>query len=700
MPTKLQRALSWLTSTGRTSAAQARTDMGVDTAISTAVAAEAAARNAAITAAVTGLLELKGVIDCSGNPNYPAAEKGDGYKVSVAGKIGGASGVNVQIGDMVIALADTIGGTQAGVGANWFITQANLVPGTDFLVPASNLSEVASPATAFANIKQPATDTTTGVVELATPTEVITGNDSARAVTPLGDKAALDAKVDPVANSRGPRQGIRIRSAGTYADMGAGVTGDITLHAVFRVPTDAASISANGYASVCGVSQTSDSTDGSGGLRILFNVNLGSFGLGTQVAGGGRLAMMDITPWAGRVVEVVAGRNGSIPFLYIDGQSQVLTETTYGGAPPIDFSEVDLSGSRYFNLGFRGASDYLLSDLFGATCYNYALTAAQVARLFATGAVDPADIWSGGNRRINTVTWGVTSDSGTVTITNNTSDGFDYSGNGTGAWSAISTASVSTKKGAKIRVRGTVEDMVGGGVVSCTLWPDVPVEWEVASANGDFDILIECPRTGDDIRFQFGVPVGSGQSGKLRNLVIETAGALVALDPQWEGLGSYWPDVSGNGNHATLGAGVESLMRRVPGAVASGFQSTLFGPPPIISIQMPAGASYTNGQVVAEVVGASQQNTSGIFLLTNSANGVRLVALANTPYYGDFSGTAVDVVAVATTGGYGLPFTLQFVTTAGVPKLQLVATQDVTMEVTNTVWVQHLGGSLPANLVK
>lgn len=69
----------------------------------------------------------KGVIDASTNPNYPAANAGDTYRISVAGKIGGAAGPNVEVGDLIVALTDgTAAGTQAAVGANWNITQANV----------------------------------------------------------------------------------------------------------------------------------------------------------------------------------------------------------------------------------------------------------------------------------------------------------------------------------------------------------------------------------------------------------------------------------------------------------------------------------------------------------------------------------------------------------------------------------------------
>lgn len=80
----------------------------------------------AVDTAVTGLLEFKGSQDCSGNPNYPAASKGDGYVVSVAGKIGGASGKSVDVGDWYIATADNAGGSEATVGTSWTVLEHNL----------------------------------------------------------------------------------------------------------------------------------------------------------------------------------------------------------------------------------------------------------------------------------------------------------------------------------------------------------------------------------------------------------------------------------------------------------------------------------------------------------------------------------------------------------------------------------------------
>lgn len=77
--------------------------------------------------AISGALTYQGALDCSASPNYPAGNKGDTYRVSVAGKVGGGSGVNVEVGDLLICLADgTASGNQATVGSSWEIAQANL----------------------------------------------------------------------------------------------------------------------------------------------------------------------------------------------------------------------------------------------------------------------------------------------------------------------------------------------------------------------------------------------------------------------------------------------------------------------------------------------------------------------------------------------------------------------------------------------
>ncbi len=129
-------------------------------------AATQAAVKAYIDAAVVGLLDFKGNTDASANPNYPAALKGDSYLVSVAGKIGGASGTVVAVGDMYVASADNAGGTQASVGVSWFVLEKNLAGA---LLAANDLSDLSSVSTARSNL---------GLGTLATQSGTFSGTSS------------------------------------------------------------------------------------------------------------------------------------------------------------------------------------------------------------------------------------------------------------------------------------------------------------------------------------------------------------------------------------------------------------------------------------------------------------------------------------------------------------------------------------------
>jgi len=84
-------------------------------------------------------LVYKGTIDCSTNPDYPTADAGWMYIASVAGKIGGASGTDVEVGDMIICNTDgTVSGNQATVGQYWNVIQKNIVGAVTG--PASSVS--------------------------------------------------------------------------------------------------------------------------------------------------------------------------------------------------------------------------------------------------------------------------------------------------------------------------------------------------------------------------------------------------------------------------------------------------------------------------------------------------------------------------------------------------------------------------------
>ena len=106
----------------------ADTDGTLATASDTRVATQTAVKTYVdLLFAANDAMVFKGVIDCTTSPNYPAADNGHTYRVSVAGKIGGAAGINVEVGDILLCAANgTASGNQATVGASWGVIQANL----------------------------------------------------------------------------------------------------------------------------------------------------------------------------------------------------------------------------------------------------------------------------------------------------------------------------------------------------------------------------------------------------------------------------------------------------------------------------------------------------------------------------------------------------------------------------------------------
>lgn len=126
-----------------------------------------------VTAAVNGDVQLQGGTDCSANPNYPAASKGDLYYVTAAGKIGGASGKSVDIGDVYIANADNAGGTEASVGSSWFVLEHNLtsvisgsVASTTEQLTGTDATKVATPDSVAALWEQGSDVASSGTISL------------------------------------------------------------------------------------------------------------------------------------------------------------------------------------------------------------------------------------------------------------------------------------------------------------------------------------------------------------------------------------------------------------------------------------------------------------------------------------------------------------------------------------------------------
>lgn len=134
---------------------------------------EIISRLGTLSSAVQNGIKTPTGLACNTNPNYPASTKGDSYKVTAAGKIGGASGPAVEVGDMIICTANNAGGTHASVGSNFFIVQTNL---------------------------DQATESTVGYAKIATNAQTDTGTDDTTIVTPKKLKRSLDAKTEETLN--------------------------------------------------------------------------------------------------------------------------------------------------------------------------------------------------------------------------------------------------------------------------------------------------------------------------------------------------------------------------------------------------------------------------------------------------------------------------------------------------------------------
>lgn len=81
--------------------------------------------------------------NCSGNPNYPPGLIGDIYYVTADGRIGGASGKEVFVGDLIVCREKNNGGAEASVGTKWVVTHS---AGNDYQIirsPALNIPKAA-----------------------------------------------------------------------------------------------------------------------------------------------------------------------------------------------------------------------------------------------------------------------------------------------------------------------------------------------------------------------------------------------------------------------------------------------------------------------------------------------------------------------------------------------------------------------------
>ena len=201
--------------------------------------------------AVSGLigdanaLVYKGVINCGANPNYPAADCGDLYVISVSGKIGGGSGKSVEAFDMVLCNTDsTASGDEAAVGIKWVVIQKNIVTLDDVADGVTSRIFSDTEKTKLSGIETAADVTdATNVAAAGALMSNGTGNVKATNLQNAGaDLGAADVTVD-LSNTNGSYVTNLTTdgtiTAGTFSGAGTSLTGTASSLTAGNVTTNA-----------------------------------------------------------------------------------------------------------------------------------------------------------------------------------------------------------------------------------------------------------------------------------------------------------------------------------------------------------------------------------------------------------------------------------------------------------------------------
>lgn len=133
----------------------------------------------------------KWTIDASTNPNFPSADAWHTYKISVAGKLGWASGLTVKVWDTLICTTDlTAGWDYATVWANWSLIGGNAEYATSTEAEAKTNAVKIITASALTNFPIKKTFTVWGSTSI-----VITHNLNSKDVVCKLRRASDDAEI-------------------------------------------------------------------------------------------------------------------------------------------------------------------------------------------------------------------------------------------------------------------------------------------------------------------------------------------------------------------------------------------------------------------------------------------------------------------------------------------------------------------------
>lgn len=500
-----------------------------------------------------------------------------------------------------------------------------------------------------------ATEAAQGIIEIATEIEALLGVDDARAITALKLRAALMAKVDPLVNARHARQALVFDSSSSVST-------------VTNAPTFGTSDFSVSVNVTLGAANSGDILNGSAGAFSLvhgyFGANAGK--LFVCAVGGPVGLISNTTLPLNTPLLITYTRAAGVGTYYINGvaDGSGVDTTDYGAA--VNQVSPPISGSRKIG---------------GVVFYNYALSADQVAALFATGAPDELDRNGPVVRTVGFVA------GANMAISNVTADSLDFVG--TTAYCVLHFDIIPRP------VRGKKYRLI------LDLTTDGP-GYRVADGLGwDMGLVVQPGH--NDITFTYGGSGGAvqfyetGQTGSIANFSFSAVTALVATDPEWDGLGSYWPDVSGNGNPLVFGTGVRPLLKIVRGESASG----IYAPgAPILSVDIAAGASMVAGNTIAsvDVTGAAW----GEWLVANTHCGRYYIGgryADGSNNLGNAAEFRKEVGFLSAVYGNNVGLEIENLN-ASTTRLKLVWIDTNTNGRTQTVHLFHLNGGLNSALVK
>lgn len=373
---------------------------------------------------VTGVLRFKGSTDCSGNPNYPAAVKGDAYVVSVAGKIGGAAGIVVEVGDVFFAIADNAGGTQAAVGSSWDVLQYNL---NGVLLAVNNLSDVQNVATARTNLGlgTAATYAATAFAQVANNLSDLASAATARTNLGLGTAATYAAtafaqvanNLSDLASAATARTNLGLGTAATYAATAFAQTAnnlsDLASAATARTNLGlgtAATQNSTAFATSAQGTLADGAAQKSANLSDLASAATARTNLGLGTA-----AIANSTDFAtaaqGTLASTAVQRAGDT----MTGNLQVNAYIGIGAAPTTTFDIYQTNAGLNSNFRLRGnAQSVTVLDVASGTSGHYLFGYGAVPMQLATNGVTRMTIASTG---AITQTSGLTVQSGGITVT-------------------------------------------------------------------------------------------------------------------------------------------------------------------------------------------------------------------------------------------------------------------------------------------